>query len=90
MWKQQPDSKQQPEKPDGEGWIVNESQQLVCQFSPDNATDHSQWVTIRTFHWRLPDDPIPQSRRRMLSHQAVEAWQTMRHSGWRRCSPPMR
>ena len=78
------------EKPEGEGWLVSPEQQLVCQFKPDTATAHSQWVAIRTFHWRPPDDPIPQTRRRMLRHNAIEAWETMLKTGWRRCSPPVR
>ena len=24
-----------PEKPGGEGWLVNDQEQLVCQFKPD-------------------------------------------------------
>ena len=74
----------------GEGWLVSDQQQLVCQFRPDTATAHSQWVAIRTFHWRPPDYPIPQARQRMLRHNAIEAWQTMLKTGWRRCSPPVR
>ncbi|WP_114989536.1 DUF1651 domain-containing protein [Synechococcus sp. N19] len=27
---------------------------------------------------------------RMLRHNAIEAWQTMRKTGWRRCLPPVR
>jgi len=84
------DSSFTKEKPDGEGWLVNEQQQLLCQFEADAASQHSQWVTIRTFHWRKPDYPIPQARRRMLRHNAIKAWQSMRHTGWRRCSPPVR
>ena len=78
------------EKSDGEGWLVHEEQQLLCQFELEAASQHSQWVTIRTFHWRQPDYPIPQARRRMLRQNALEAWQTMRHTGWRRCPPPVR
>ena len=80
----------QTETISGEGWLVSDWQQLVCQFKPDSPTAHSQWVAIRTFHWRPPDDPIPQARRRMLRHNAIEAWETMLKTGWRRCPPPVR
>ena len=80
----------QAERTSIEQWLVSERQQLVCQFKPDTVTAHSQWVAIRTFHWRPPDYPIPQARERMLRHNAIEAWQTMLKTGWRRCPPPVR
>ncbi len=79
-----------PEKPDGEGWLANADQQKIVQFMHDRPTAHGQWVILRTFHWRPPDYPIPQTRRRMLRHNAIEAWQTMLKTGWQRCSPPVR
>ena len=42
-------------------------------------------MILRTFHWRPPVYPIPQTRRRMLRHKAVEASQAMLKSGWRKC-----
>ena len=79
-----------PEKPGGEGWLYSEQQQKVVQFIPDAPTAHGQWVILRTFHWRPPNYPIPQTRRRMLRHNAIEAWETMQKTGWRRCPPPVR
>ena len=79
-----------PEQAGGEGWLYSEQQQKIVQFKPDAPTAHGQWVILRTFHWRPPDYPIPQTRRRMLRHNAVEAWQTMLKTGWRKCSPPVR
>ena len=79
-----------PEKPGGEGWLYSEQQQKVVQFIPDAPTAHGQWVILRTFHWRPPDYPIPETRRRMLRHNAIEAWQTMQKTGWRRCSALVR
>jgi len=79
-----------PEKPSGEGWLLNTDQQKVVQFKPDSESQHAKWVAVRTFHWRPPDYPIPQTQRRMLRHNAIEAWQTMLKTGWRRCSPPVR
>ena len=79
-----------PEKAGGEGWLYSEQQQKIVQFKPDAPTGHGQWVILRTFHWRPPDYPIPETRRRMLRHNAIEAWQTMLKTGWRRCPPPVR
>ena len=79
-----------PEKPGGEGWLVNPEQQKVVQFKPDSATIHAQWVAVRTYRWDPPRPPIPQTRRRMLRHNAIEAWDTMLKTGWRRCSAPVR
>ena len=79
-----------PEKPGGEGWLVNPEQQKVVQFKPDSATVHAQWVAVRTYRWVPPRPPIPQTRRRMLRHNAIEAWDTMLKTGWRRCSAPVR
>ena len=79
-----------PEKAGGEGWLYSEQQQKLCHFKPDASTAHAEWVILRTFHWRQPDYPIPQTRRRMLRHNAIEAWQTMQKTGWRRCPPPVR
>ena len=79
-----------PEKPGGEGWLVSPEQQLVCQFKPDSATVHAQWVAVRTYSWVPPRPPVPQTRRRMLRHNAIEAWDKMLKTGWRRCRPPVR
>ena len=79
-----------PEKPGGEGWLVSPEQQLVCQFKSDKATAHAQWVAVRTYHWSPPRPPVPQTRRRMLRHNAIEAWESMLKTGWRKCSPPVR
>jgi len=78
-----------PEKFGGEGWLVNSQQQLVCQFKPDAPSAHDQWVSVRTYSWIPPHLPVPQTRRRMLHHNAVEAWQTMLKTGWQRCAPPV-
>ena len=78
------------ENPSREGWLVSPEQQKVVQFKPDAPTAHGQWVVLRTFHWRPPDYPIPETRRRMLRHNAIEAWETMLKTGWRKCSPPVR
>ena len=77
------------EKPGGEGWLENSQQQLACQFRPDAPSAHGQWVSVRTYSWIPPRQPVPQTQRRMLRHNAVEAWQKMLKTGWQRCHPPM-
>ena len=79
-----------PEQPGGEGWLVSAEQQKVVQFKPDASTVHAQWVAVRTYSWIPPSPPVPQTRRRMLRHNAIEAWNTMLKTGWRRCPPPVR
>jgi len=79
-----------PEKPGGEGWLVSPEQQLLCQFKPDSETVHAQWVAVRTYSWVPPRPPVPQTRRRMLRHNAIEAWDKMLKTGWQRCRPPVR
>ena len=66
-----------PEKAVGEGWLYSEQQQKLCHFKPDTATVHAQWVAIRTYSYVPPRPPEPMTRRRMLRHNAIEAWQTM-------------
>ena len=81
MPRYRPNPDEHPEITGGEGWLVNRCQQRVVQFLPDAPTGHGQWVILRAFHWRPPDDPIPQMRRRMLRHNAIEAWETMLQAG---------
>ena len=70
-----------PEKAGGEGWLYSEQQQKLCHFKPDTATVHAQWVAIRTYSYVPPRPPQPMTRRRMLRHNAIEAWETMQNTG---------
>ena len=90
MLRYRPDPKQHPVIPGGEEWLFSEQQQLVCQFMPDTPSIHAQWVAVRTFSWVPPHPPVPQTLRRMLRHNAIEAWQTMLKTGCKRCNPPVR
>jgi hypothetical protein len=83
-------SKAPPEKPTGEGWLVNVDQQRIVQFRPETPTTHGEWVALRTYRWNPPHPAQPMTSRRMLRHNAIEAWTTMLKTGWRRCSPPLR
>ena len=78
------------EKPNGEGWLYSEEQQLLTQFRSDARTLHAKWVELRTFTWIPPRNPVPQTTRRMLRHNALEAWAHMQKTGWVRCRPPVR
>ena len=77
-------------RPRGHAWLVNVNEQKVVEFKPEDLTADGQWVTLRTFHWRPPDYPIPESRRRMMKHEAIDVWEKMLSAGWRQCSPPVR
>ena len=90
MWKPRLDPSRYPEKTGGEGWLLNEQQRLLVEFKPDAFTAHTQWVLIKTYSFQAPFPPVPQAMRRMLRHNAIEAWLTMQKTGWRRCQPPVR
>ncbi|WP_114994509.1 DUF1651 domain-containing protein [Synechococcus sp. UW179A] len=68
------------------GWLVNDQQGKACSFTNANPTAHAQWVVVETRPLRGGGQPVI---RRMLRHNAIEAWETMQKSGgWKRC-PPM-
>ena len=79
-----------PPKPGGQGWLYIEQRQKLCHFKPSMATVHAQWVEVRTFHWIPPRSPVPMTQQLMLRNNAIEAWETMPKTGWRRCRPPVR
>ena len=89
MWQDRPKHCDKPEKADGEGWLWNGQLQLIVQFTPAMSTAHAQWVNVRTFHWRPPDYPIPQTTLKMLRHNAIETWQQMLRTDWSQCKPPV-
>ena len=78
------------EKKGGEGWLYSEQQQKLCHFKPDTPSAHALWIAVSTFSYAPPRPPVPITRRRMLRHNAIEAWQTMKKTGWRQCAPPVR
>ena len=79
-----------PAKPGGEGWLFNQQQERLVHFKPATATAHAQWVSVRTYTWIPPRPPVPETERRMLRHNAIEAWSTMLKTGWVRSRPPVR
>jgi len=69
----------------GVGWLVNAQQGKVCSFTNDSPTAHAQWVVVETRPLRGGGQPVV---RRMLRHNAIEAWETMQKTGgWKRCPP---
>ena len=79
-------SHESPQKAGGEGWLYSEQQKKLCHFKPDKATVYAQWV----YSYVPPRASEPMTRRWLLRHNAIEAWQTMQKTGWRRCPPPVR
>ena len=69
----------------GEGWLLSAQEQKVCRFKNDMPTQHAQWVEVETRSLTGGGQPVI---RRMLRHNAIEAWETMQKSGgWKRCQP---
>ena len=75
-----------PPKPVGEGLLYSKQQ----HFKPSMATVHAKWVEVRTFSWIPTRLLVPMTQRRMLRHNAIEAWQRIQKTGWVRCRPPVR
>ena len=72
-----------PQK-NGEGWLLNEQEQLVVCFRNTLPSMHAKWIELETRPLRGGDQAIV---RRMLRHNAIEAWSHMQQTGWVRCQP---
>ena len=81
--KNQPLVDRHPQK-EGEGWLLNEQEQLVVCFRNTLPSAHGQWVEVETRPLRGGGQAIV---RRMLRHNAIEAWINMQKIGWVRCQP---
>ena len=44
MWKQSEDPSNAADPQDGEGWLVNDQQGLVCEFSADDPSIDAPWA----------------------------------------------
>ncbi|WP_114992739.1 DUF1651 domain-containing protein [Synechococcus sp. UW179A] len=65
--------------------LMNTQEQRVCRFKNDMPTQQAQWVEVETRSVTDSGQPVI---RRLLRHNAIEAWETMQKSGgWKRCSP---
>jgi len=72
-----------PQK-NGEGWLLNEQEQLIVCFRNALPSAHANWIELETRPMRGNGQPIV---RRMLRHNAIEAWTHMQKTGWVRCAP---
>ena len=62
-----------------EGWLYSEQQQKLYRLRPDIARVYPRWVAIKTYSFVPPRPPEqPMTRRWLLRHNAIEAWETMR------------
>tara|TARA_B100000401_G_scaffold392341_1_gene299565 strand:- start:74 stop:457 length:384 start_codon:yes stop_codon:yes gene_type:complete len=89
VFNNRPHYKEHPVKADGEVWLVDDQQQQVVRFRNDMATVHAQWVTLSTYSWKQLKPPVPMTQRRMLRHNAIEAWNAMKKTGRRPCRAPV-
>ena len=69
----------------GEGWLLNPQQQTVCCFRNALPSVHAKWMNVETRSLQGSGRSV---LRRMLRHNAIEAWVHMLKTGWIRC-PPM-
>ncbi len=72
----------QPEN--GEGWLISTQQEKICRFRNATPTAHAKWVEVETRPLRGNVQPV---LRRMLRHNAIETWETMQKTGWKRFPP---
>ena len=57
-----------------EGCLLNEQEQLIVCFRNARPSAHSRWIELETRPMRSSGQPIV---RRMLRHNAIEAWSHM-------------
>ena len=71
-------------------WLANEPQELYYQFTTSKGGSQDESIVMHSFHWRPPDDPIPQGSQVMTRQEALEKWNALKSMGWRRCAGPIR
>ena len=72
-----------PQK-EGEGWLLNEQEQLSVCFRNALPSADSKWIELDTRPMRGHGHLIV---RPMLRQNAIEAWINMQKTGWVRCQP---
>ncbi|MCB4388638.1 DUF1651 domain-containing protein [Synechococcus sp. MU1617] len=70
-------------------WLANEPQRLYCQFTSHQVDSRNDLICLRSFHWRPPDDPIPQGSQLMTHEEALEKWNRLKSMGWKKCAGPL-
>ena len=58
--------------------------QLVVCFRNALPSAHAKWIELESRPMRANGQPIV---RRILRHNAIEAWTHMQKTGWKRCQP---
>lgn len=81
--KDQPQVEQHPQK-QGEGWLMSQEQQLICCFRNALPSAHAKWIEVETRPLHGGGQPVV---RRMLRHNAIDAWERMLKARWVRCQP---
>ena len=72
-----------PQK-NGEGWLLNEQEQLAVCFRNALPTAPVKWIELETRAMRGSKAPTV---RQMLRHNPIEAWTHMQKTGWKHCQP---
>ncbi|NBQ25463.1 MAG: DUF1651 domain-containing protein [Verrucomicrobia bacterium] len=70
-------------------WLSNEPQQQFCQFTSHQDRSRNDLICLRSFHWRPPDDPIPQGSQLMTRQEALDKWNRLKAMGWKKCVGPL-
>ena len=70
-------------------WLKNEVQKQFCQFANHKDGAQNELIMMHSFHWRPPDDPIPQGSQLMSRAEALQKWNSLKSMGWERCAGPL-
>ena len=81
--KDHPQVERYPQK-DRYGWLWSEQQQLVCRFRNALPSAHAKWIEVETRSLHAAGQPVV---RRLLRHNAIDAWTHMLQTGWVRSAP---
>ena len=72
-----------------QGFLVSAEQKLVSvQTQLSNSARAVGYIAVSSYRWAPRRPPVPQTHRRMLGCNAIEAWDMMLKTDWRLCSPP--
>ena len=66
----------------GEGWLLNEQEQLSVCFRYALPSADSKWIALETRPMQGHGHLIV---RPMLRHNAIDAWSNMQKTGWKCC-----
>ncbi len=73
--------------PGSDGWLFNSEQEMAVSFTAAPSTDHDDWNYLESATL-IPGRPVGRRhKRRMLRHNAEDAWKLMQQRGWEQCTP---